>query len=205
MVVANAFSAVLIFIAFGVVTAQIDPSYNGSCPNFNYLKNINYDKLQGSWYVQYQPDNGTSLGCDGNCWTFFWALKDSYNYNVDVCCQQCSQPLCGRTVGTATVTINPTNPGVFTTYTTFSFRTYVLYAEYNSFAIIVDCYPETPYTYYNTQFTIPIVYIVTRTPRITAAVRNRAFKILADNGLDSSALLPITHNNQCNYFFNPPK
>lgn len=187
----------------GGIIGPLPPFPNGdTCTQFNYKRDINFKKLQGAWYAQFLSDNGTQYGCDGDCWTMFFAETAPQNLDVDICCQQCKQPLCGTILGSGSVTGTSNNPGYLNYYFSSYVPTFILDTDYKTFVIWIDCYPDPPTNY---SYVKPVITILSRQPHVGPEFKKMTFDILKANKFDPSTIVKIKHNKHCNYIFDPPK
>lgn len=164
---------------------KIPGNLSGNCPNnFEYIKDIDKNLIQGVWYGQYQT-NSTLSGCDGTCWTLYVARVDETSTLSSICCQKDGEPFCGKEVGSV-ITENIETParnvkglGPF----------YYLYMNYEEVAVGFFC-EET----YGLR-----VFVYTRTPSGPKELEEKVFQLLKENNIDPKGLVKIPHGDKCNY------
>lgn len=139
-----------IVLAVGFAAAQKNTFSNytaepGSCTkNVYYANNLNFAALEGPWYVRALTNNGTSVGCDGNCWTLFLGKYQPRNLTVTFCCQQGGSggtPFCSGATGSGSIA-DPNGNGILV-YTNqgIAIRAFMLRAIYNDLLVGYVCYP----------------------------------------------------------------
>lgn len=175
-------------------------SLPGSCPkNLSFVDNLDLKALQGGWYVQYLSDNGSSVGCNGDCWTLYFSYLDDRTVIVNLCCQQDDTPLCGTSIGSGTFSDDNDNKGVLTYTNGGKNRTaFILYTDYDNVLIGYYCTLEADGSHKDNH------YVYTRTRRGPTDLDTLVDEILQDNKLDLNRLVSIPQGKYCSYTIGCP-
>lgn len=168
-----------------------------SCPqNVQYQTNLDLERLQGAWYVNLLSQNGSTLGCDGDCWTLYLARAETLALTVNLCCEKKGQAFCGAEVGSGLFADSPIRPGALT-YTNdgVSRQAFVLETDYDNYLIGYLCILQPDGSAFNS------IYAYYRSPTLSKKLIKRTKEVLERNGIDPSVAVEIPQGRNCNYTF----
>lgn len=154
-----------------------------------FVKNANWNEMQGRWYGQRQTNTVTPY-TDGTCNHALLARFDDTTVGIDMCGQLNGNFNCGYDVGTMTLSYNGT--GVNLVNNNPSSTLSLLYIQEKSGVVAIT---------YNPEYDMTTLFGYTREPVAPAGFDELFDWFVWWAGADPSSAVTIEHNANCKYLW----